>query len=258
MFSADSYLQFLPGLLSQPDRHLHQLPHPFSVERGEGVIRQDPLMLVFDEEAPLGVVPGDPEGHLGEIVSPEGEELRDLGDLVGGEGGPGDLDHRPEFISDLDPLFLHHPLGHLFQRHPLLPQFVDMADQGDHHLGEDLNPFLRYLTGSLKDRSDLHLHHLGHVDPQADPSEPQHRIGLAEALHPFEHLLLFLDLFKQLVDLLERARPPQVELEVGQLLDQLLIAREELMERRVDQSDDHGQAVHHPEELLEVPPLEGE
>ena len=50
----------------------------------------------------LDVVAAEAEGHLGQVVRPEGEEVGLLGDLVGEQGGPRSLDHRPD--GDLDPL----------------------------------------------------------------------------------------------------------------------------------------------------------
>ena len=90
------------------DAHLDELADAALVEADEGVVGEDRLAAfllghdVIGEEA-AGVVAGQAEGHLGEVVRAEGEELRDLGDLVGEQGGAGDLDHRAHHVVDLGP-----------------------------------------------------------------------------------------------------------------------------------------------------------
>ena len=60
------------------------------------------------EELALGVVPAEPEDHLSKVIGAEAEELRLLGDLTGGQRGPGRLDHCPEHVVDLDAVALLH------------------------------------------------------------------------------------------------------------------------------------------------------
>src|SRR5262249_19430062 len=59
-----------------PLRHarLHELADTARVERDERVLLQDPVLLVVEQELP-GVVAGEAEAHLGEVVRAEGEEL---------------------------------------------------------------------------------------------------------------------------------------------------------------------------------------
>ena len=80
-----------------------------------------------------------PKVSLGEVVGAEGEELGVLGDFIGSKGRPRDLDHRAELVVDRDALLFHHLLGHRFQRFTLNLEFIDVADEWDHHLGMDLH-----------------------------------------------------------------------------------------------------------------------
>lgn len=47
------------------------------------------LLVVVVAQELAGVVAGEAEGHLGQVVGAEGEELGLLGDLVGSQGGAG-------------------------------------------------------------------------------------------------------------------------------------------------------------------------
>ena len=57
------------------------------------------------------VVAAEAEGHLRQVVGAEREELGLLGDLVGRQGGAGDLDHRADQVLDLRPGLLEDLLG---------------------------------------------------------------------------------------------------------------------------------------------------
>ena len=59
----------------------------------------------------VDVVAADAEGGLGEVVGAEAEELGLFGDLVGGEGGAGQLDHGAHHVIDGDALLLEDLLG---------------------------------------------------------------------------------------------------------------------------------------------------
>jgi hypothetical protein len=56
-------------------RHVDQLPHAVPIQGGKGIGRQDAGFHVFDEKAGFGVVTGDAEGGLGQVVGAEGKEF---------------------------------------------------------------------------------------------------------------------------------------------------------------------------------------
>src|SRR4030065_322459 len=101
----------------------------------ERVLGVDLPLDVGDEEA-RGVVPADAEGHLGQVVRAEAEELGHRRDLVGGDGAAGDLDHRPDEIVELDPLLLYDPP----RRGPDDPLLVAGPPDGDAGGGHTLGP----------------------------------------------------------------------------------------------------------------------
>ena len=94
MLAADAQNDVGTGSAALFGSNLHQLANALLVQTGEGVVLVN-LVLVVSAQELAGVVTGEAEGHLGQVVGAEGEELGLLGDLVGSQGGAGDLDPRP-------------------------------------------------------------------------------------------------------------------------------------------------------------------
>ena len=178
VLAADADLELRPGLPALLDGDAHQARHTALVDCLEGVAGQDLLLQVAADELALGVVAGEAEGGLGEVVGAEGEELGVLGDLARRERRAGDLDHGSELVVDLDPLLLLDQLGDRLELPLHRPQLVDMADQRDHDLGPGVNPLLLEVAGGLHDRPDLHPGDLRVEDREPDAAQPQHRVGL--------------------------------------------------------------------------------
>ncbi len=194
--------------------------------------------------------------------------------------------------------------GHLgLEDLPRLAQLVHVADERDHDFRQRRASLGRDPRGSGQDRPRLHLHDVGHHQPEAHAAQAEHRVLLDHRLDGVQQLLLLGQLgleagpIRALAigrrgglalapDQLHRARgvllaedPRQALLEgrghpVGDRIglatagdledraqprdlgDQLLVAREELVERRVDEANDDREAVHGAEEAGEVIGLE--
>ncbi len=248
VLAADAYLQVGLGGPAELHPHLHQLPHPLHIQGGEGVLLQDAPLQVGRQELALHVVAGEAEGHLGEVVGAEAEEVAVFGQLVGDEGRARGLDHGAELVIHLDALLLHHLLGHLLQPLPLGLELVDVAGEGDHHLGMDVHPLLGHVAGRLEDGPYLHLTYLREGDSCAAAPQAHHGVDLVQLLHDFQYPLLLGQLL----------RVAALVAKLHHLLHQFLVGREELVHGRVNETDDNRQAVHHSEDALEVLPLEGE
>src|SRR5204863_1073285 len=82
VLAADAELQLRLGRAAALDPDTHQIAHSALVERLERVALEHALLEVVGEELALGVVAGKTERRLGEVVRPEGEEVRLAGDLV--------------------------------------------------------------------------------------------------------------------------------------------------------------------------------
>ena len=79
---------------------LHESANAVLVQLGEGIIFVN-LGIVVGIQELTGIVTGEAEGHLGQVVGAEAEELSLLGDLVSGQSGTGDLDHGADLILQL-------------------------------------------------------------------------------------------------------------------------------------------------------------
>src|SRR5690242_12933001 len=101
MLAADAELQVLARLAAALGADLHQLADAIAVDRDEGVLLEDALLLILAEEA-AGVIARQAEAGLRQIVGAEAEELRRLGDLAGAQNGARQLDHRADEIGHLD------------------------------------------------------------------------------------------------------------------------------------------------------------
>ena len=127
-----------------------------------------------------------------------------------------------------------------------------MADQRDHDLRLELDALLRDVRRGLEDRPRLHDVDLGEEQSQAAAAQAKHRVRLAHRRDGLEQLALLLQLFLVLAGVFESRH----------LDEQLLVARQELVQRRIDQADDDRVAVaslgvaHGAEDALEVAALE--
>ena len=156
--------------------------------------------------------------------------------------GARDLDHGAELVRDLGLQLGEHLLDHPLHRFAGALQLGHVADQRDHDLRVHLDVLLLERDGGLEDGAYLHLDDLGEEQPQTDAAQPEHRVLLAHALDRVEQGLFRLEL------LLRRLLQAH-----GGDLDQLLVVvRQELVQRRVDQADDDRQAVHLFEDADEI------
>jgi len=97
VLATDADLEVGIGGAAFLDTHLYELAYTLLVEYLEGIGLDDAVLLVELEE--LGsVVTREAEGHLGEVVGSEREELGNLGNLVGHEGCAG---NRPIIVPTL-------------------------------------------------------------------------------------------------------------------------------------------------------------
>ena len=227
VLAADAELDVRLRLAAALDADAHEVADAFLVEHLERVPLEHAVLEVEGEELALGVVARHAERRLREVVRAEGEEVRDLGDLVGAQRGARQLDHRPAEVLEAGRLLLHHRFGELAKPRELLAE----ADERVHDLDERrLSPALLHRLRRARDRAHLHLVHLRPLDPEPAAARAEHRVRLGQRLDALAHPLV--------LRLLER--------------------RQELVERRVEQADRDRQPRHRLEDRLEVGLLERE
>ena len=131
VLAADAELQVVLDAAAALDRDAHQVADARAVERLERVLLEHVVLQVVGEELPLGVVAREAERRLRQVVRPEGEEVRVLGDLVGAHARARQLDHRAAEVLDLA-LLRDRAHGQLAQPAQLLGE----ADERMHDLDE--------------------------------------------------------------------------------------------------------------------------
>ena len=240
VLAADAHMDVGAGLMAQLDGHGHQLAHALLIQVGEGIGLVDLILVVIIQEL-ARVVTGEAEGHLSQIVGAEGEELGLLGDLVGGEGGTGDLDHGAHLILHIDAGGGDDGVGGLDHHVLDVFQLLDLAHQGDHDLGHHgpVGVLLLDVDGGVDDGGGLHGGDLRIGHGQAAATVTHHGVELVEGVDDVVELL-----------------HGEAHL-VGNLHDILLLGGEELMQRGVQETDDHGMALHGLVDALEVALLVG-
>src|SRR5467141_4480497 len=160
VFPADPDFEVLPDLPAFLDAHPHEMADSFAVQRLERIEGEYAAFHMIEKEFPFGIVPTVSERRLGQVVRPEREELRVLRNLVGGDGGPRNLDHRPELVSNSHAFPLRDFLCLSLQGLPLNFQFVHVTRKRDHDLWPNDDALFRERARCLQDRSDLHLRDL--------------------------------------------------------------------------------------------------
>src|SRR4051812_6685231 len=108
VLAADAELDVRLRLAATLDADAHEVADSVPVEHLERVPLEHALFEVEGQELALCVVARHAEGRLREVVRAEGEEVRDLGDLVGAKRGARQLDHRPAEVLEPWRFLLHH------------------------------------------------------------------------------------------------------------------------------------------------------
>ncbi len=158
--------------------------------------------------------------------------LRDLGRE---QTGPRQLDHGADLIGDLGVGVLHHRLrGGVDARLDEVELHLG-RDQRHHHLEADgLAGALLGLDGGFEDRTRLHLGDLRIGDRDAAAAEAEHRIELRQLARTV-------------------GQTPRIGVHGARhFLDLGMGVRQELVQRRIEQTDRDGQALHDLEQLDEV------
>ena len=184
MFTADPYFETGPSPATRFHGHLHKRPQAFDIQGFERIRLENTTLLIIGEEFILRVFAAERECGLGKVVRPKREKFRYTCHLICSEAGPHHFNHAAVFEIELHSVgffdfFLH--LVHV----SLDPfQFRISADLGDHDLRVDFNAFLYAFCCRFEDCLDLHGVDFGIGNAKADPTMPEHRVGLPEGTGP--------------------------------------------------------------------------
>src|SRR3954468_6625968 len=100
MLAADTDPQRRVRRASTLDGNPDQLADAVDVERLERISGEDAVVEIVRQETPLGIVAGEAERRLRQVVGAEGEELGVERELTRAERCTWKLDHRPAPVVD--------------------------------------------------------------------------------------------------------------------------------------------------------------
>ncbi len=197
------------------------------------------LALVVVGQELACVVTGESEGHLSQVVRAEAEELSFLCDLVSHKSSSRDLDHSTDVILDVGASLLLDFLSSLNDGLLDKCKLFLVAYQGNHDLRDDVVAFLGIdFDRSFHDSSGLHLSDLRECDCKAAAAVTHHRVELMQGV------AASLDVSYSQAHFL------------GQCSNVFLSSGNELMQRRIQETDRDRSAFHCLVDALEVALLE--
>jgi len=116
VLTADTAVDSRSGSLALGNGHLHELTDTGLIQFGKRIVLID-LAIVVSAQELAGVITGETEGHLGQVVGTEAEELGFLGDFVSRQAGTGDLHHGTDFVLEIGTGGGHRPKSPSSSRH---------------------------------------------------------------------------------------------------------------------------------------------
>ena len=124
-------------------------------------------MHVQRDELGLGIVTGEAEGRLGEVVGAKAEEVGVLGDLVGDHAGARQLEHRAHGNVELDALLGGYLGDHALDNLAGLDMLSRDGNERNHDLGMRVDALLDKAGSGRGDGADLHERQIAKDDGQA-------------------------------------------------------------------------------------------
>ena len=235
MLTANANLQIVASRSTFLNSDLHQLTNPTSIDRSKRIGLDDLKALVSWQER-TRVVTAHSKSGLSQVVGTEREELGGLCNLIGCDRSTGHFDHRTNAVSELLAASLHDFSSHAMNNLDLQIELSLEPNQRHHHLRLDLNSLFQNRHRCLENRPSLHLGDLGTNDTQSTSPETEHGVELMQFI---DHLGHFCNGRSKLL---------------GNLFLPLLVVRlgQELVQRRIEQTDASRQTIEGSENPLEI------
>ena len=241
MLAADAHVHIGTDRAAQAHRHLHEFANAGAVKPRKRIVLKDAGIVIRIEEFAC-VVTAEAKRHLRQIVRAEAEELCLFGDLVGRERGTRDLDHGADLIAQLDAGGGNLGVRGLHDEVLDVLELLGLAHKRDHDLWHNVPVRMAPLDvdRSADDGAGLHLRNFGIRNCKAAAAMAHHRVELVQA-------------GDDTLDLLDG-----LALCSGELFDIRLLGRNELMQRRIEETDRDRAAFHRLVDLLKVLLLDGQ
>ena len=181
VLAADTDVERRIDRLAELDGHFHQLADANLVELCERIVLKDLNVIICGEEL-AGVVTGEAESHLGEVVCAEAEEVGFLGDIVSCESRSRNLDHGTYFILEAYACGSDFCVSGLNDKLLDELELLDFANQRNHDFRLDLpiGMSLLDIDCGADDSLCLHLCNFRICDSQTAAAMTHHRVELVE------------------------------------------------------------------------------
>ena len=161
--------------------------------------------------------------------------------ILSGHGCARQLNHGADcHTRQVNVLVLGHRCDNLFSRFADQLKFTLGCDQRNHDLRMRVQPACNKFGGSFAQCADLQFEQAWQINAQADATQTQHRVVLMHTAHGGQHLLI--SWINRLALGLGHGK---LDFHAGQI-------RQELMQRRVNQTHRHRLVIHNLEHLEEV------
>ncbi len=171
---------------------------------------------------------------MGEVIGAEAEELRGLGNFIGGDGAARHFDHGSDEVIEFDACFCHDFLGDAVNDFDLEVEFFFESDERDHDLWFDGDVLFGDGSGRLEDGAGLHLGDLWVGDAEAATAVAEHRVELVEVTNALgDHIGADAEFLRECIL-------------------RGVVVRQKLVQRWVEQADGGGQAVECLEDADEI------
>jgi hypothetical protein len=181
VFTADTDFQLRahppPVLDSDPD----EAANADSIENLKWIVGKDTTFEVRGKET-ARIVAAEAERLLRKVVCAEGKEFGLPRNLISGQRGARELDHRTDQVMDGLTHRAEHLLGGFLQYRALVVEFAHGRNERYHDFRPVVDAETRRTHSSLEDRPSLHLGDLGKCDPETAASMSEHWIRLTQRL----------------------------------------------------------------------------
>ena len=176
MFAADAAVQHrvlpAPFLYCHP----HQLAHACLIQFAERVKLINFLVVIAFQEF-TGIVPGETEGHLGQVVGTKAEEISFLRYIIRSQRGSRYLNHGTDLVIQEIALFLHNLFRGFHNNILHEQQFLALTSQRNHNFGNDIViHFFLDRNSRFDNGAGLHTGNFRINDAEAAAAQAHHRI----------------------------------------------------------------------------------
>ena len=235
MLTADTQMDILTCCTTVLSSPAHQFADTVYIDMSKRIGIIDVLIIVGLQELAC-IITREAECHLRQIVRSEGEELSRFSQFTGIDSAARNFDHRTNVVDHLDIGSSDRLIRSLTDDVSDIIELLLLTNQRNHdfRLQVPARMFLVYIDGSVDDGTRLHDTDLRIRNIQTASTMTHHRVEFLQLN------IRSLDIFNGDAHL------------ISNFLDCLIRLRQELMQRRIQQTNRNAAALHSLEDAFEV------